>query len=133
MGVLCVSSLSVVACSAQTNNVQATAFSDEPVETVISTEFDVDIDWTCGVADLQAVFAPSFPDRALVDAVASAIADPAKPEASFSFVTPIQSFTTEFESRALCMTLTEPVEAESTKSLIRQLRSTGNVIAVRAR
>lgn len=133
MGVLCVSSLSVAACSSQPDNVQATAFVGESTETVISAEFDADVPWSCGGAHLQAVFAPSFPDRTLIDAVSSAIADPSKPEASFSFVSPIESFTTDFESRSLCLTLNESVEAESTKSLVRQLRATGNVIAVRAR
>lgn len=83
MVVLCVSGLPVVACSAQPDNVQATAFADEPAATAVSAELDVDAAWTCGIADLQAVFAPSFPDRTLIDAVSSAIADPSKPESTF--------------------------------------------------
>lgn len=88
--------------------------------------------WSCGDADLEAVFAPSFTGDALAAAIKSAIADPHKPEATFSFVAPIVSFFTDFNDRALCMAIEGPVDTADAVALVAQLRASGKVTAVRA-
>lgn len=125
-----------VACSGSSSDVRETAFPADGAASAVgsdSTGFDTTLAWSCGDADVQAVFAPSFTGDALVAAVKTAIADPAKADASFSFVKPIRSFTTEFDARALCLTIEASADTAATQALVRQLRSSGNVISVRRR
>lgn len=128
----CAAIIVLASCSSAKNDVRQTAF--EPSGSNPSTAvLDTGATWSCGDADLQAVFSPSFTGEALVAAVKSAIADPKKADATFSFVAPIDSFSTEFISRALCMKLTVSASAAETDSLVAQLRRTGNVVSIRSR
>lgn len=125
-----------VACSETSSDVRETAFAADGgvgASAPRGGELDDALPWSCGDADLQAVFAPSFTGDALVAAVKTAIADPAKADAAFSFVRPIESFSTEFDERALCLSLEGSADTTSTENLVRQLRASGNVISVRGR
>lgn len=122
----------LASCSGANSDVRKTAF--EPTgANKVSSELDSGAEWSCGDADLQAVFSPSFTGESLVAAVKSAIADPAKADASFSFVDPIESFYTQFDARALCMQIETQATRPQTDALVAQLRRTGNVVSVRAR
>ncbi len=114
------------------SDVRQTAFEPSGVSGV-TAELDTGVAWSCGDADMQAVFSPSFTGDALVAAVKAAIADPAKTDATFSFVAPIDSFATDFEARALCMNLRVSTTGDETDALVKQLRRTGNVLSVRMR
>ena len=114
------------------SDVRQTAFESSGVSGV-TAGLDSTATWSCGDADMQAVFSPSFTGDALIAAVKTAIADPKKADAAFSFVDPIDSFSTDFEARALCMRLRVSSTAEETDALVKQLRRTGNVLTVRMR
>jgi len=120
-----------MSCGSTSSDVRQTAFHPSG-GAVRSASFDTDAAWLCGDADLEAVFSPSFTGDALTAAVRSAIADPRKQEATFSFVAPIESFFTDFNDRALCMRIDGPVDSADAVSLVAQLRSSGKVTAVRA-
>ena len=45
-------------------------------------------------------------------------------------MSPIESFYTDRDSRALCMTFRVAATADQTDALVRQLRRTGNVLTV---
>lgn len=131
--VACAATLLVAACSGGgSKDVRQTAFQTSG-SSAVTAQLDTTATWSCGDADMQAVFAPSFTGDSLVAAVKSAIADPKKSDASFSFVAPIDSFSTDFEARALCIKLRVSSTAEETDALVKQLRRTGNVLTVRAR
>ncbi len=117
----------VVACSGGSSDVRETAFAADPTPVT----FDQSVAWSCGDADLQATFAPTFTGDALVAAVKNAIADPAKTDATFSFIKPIDSFETNFDSRSLCMHLTGATSSPSAEALVRRLLASGNVVSVR--
>ena len=121
------------ACGGPSSDVRQTAFEPDSsgVERVVG--FDTGVRWSCGNADLQVVFASSFTGDALVAAVKSAIADPKHPDAAFSFVAPIDSFFTDFENHAVCVTLHPGANSAETSSLVKQLRRSGNVSTVRGR
>jgi hypothetical protein len=122
----------LAACSGAKSDVRPTAFeADSGRTTGVAVAFDQDVRWACGDANLQAVFTSSFTGDALVAAIKSAIADPKKADAAFSFVAPIDSFSTAFNERALCMTISADKSAPETAALVAQLRATGNVESVR--
>ena len=123
----------IAACGGSHSDVRQTAFAQGVATSLRIVGFDTDVPWSCGDSDLQAVFGPSFTGESLMAATKSAIADPKKPDASFSFVNPIVSFFTDFPSRALCMTLEVTVTPSATDALVKQLRVSGNVTSVRAR
>ncbi len=123
----------IAACGGSTSDVRRTAFEPGAGTSVRTGGFDTDAPWSCGDSQLQAVFGPSFTGESLVAALKSAIADPKKPDASFSFVNPIESFFTDFPSRALCMTLDVTAPSSATDALVKQLRLNANVTSIRAR
>lgn len=125
--------LLVVACSGDAkSDVRQTAFEPSGASGV-TADLDSGVTWSCGDADMQAVFSPSFTGDALIAAVKSAIADPRKTDATFSFVAPIDSFSTDLESRSLCMRFRTASTSDDTDALVKQLRRTGNVLSVRMR
>jgi hypothetical protein len=129
----CTLAAAAVACSGSSSDVRETSSPLPGGSAAVRTGLDTDVAWVCGDADLQATFAPSFSGDALIAAAKSAIADRAKPDATFSFVKPIESFSTMFDARALCMRITGPTDTPAAEALVRQLRTSGNVISVRAR
>lgn len=133
--VACALASLITACSGSGSDVQQTAFPADADSGTNATAVSLDqrSTWSCGDADLQAVFAPAFTGDSLVAAIKSAIADPAKADAEFSFVAPINSFFTAFEANALCMTIAGESDAPEASALVAQLRSSGNVISVRRR
>jgi hypothetical protein len=129
----CSLAAAAVACSGPASDVRATSSPAPGASGAVRTGLDTDVAWACGDADLQATFAASFSGDALIAAAKSAIADRSKTDATFSFVKPIESFATAFDARALCLRISGPTDAPAADALVRQLRSSGNVISVRGR
>lgn len=123
----------LAACGGSKSDVRQTAFSSDTDGATRAVGFDREVAWSCGDADVQAAFSTSFTGDALVAAIKAAIADPKKPDATFSFVDPITSFFTDFDNRALCVTIDRAAGPAETDALVRQLRASGNVVSVRAR
>jgi hypothetical protein len=122
-----------VACSGSPSDVRETSFPAPGASVPVRTGLDTDAAWACGDAHLQATFAPTLSGDSLMAAAKRAIADPAKADANFSFVKPIESFSTVFDARALCMRIAGPTDSPAADALVRQLRASGNVISVRSR
>jgi hypothetical protein len=131
--VACALTSLVTACSGSGSDVRQTAFPADTGTSASVVSFDQKATWSCKDADLQAVFAPAFSGDSLVAAIKSAIADPAKVDAEFSFVAPINSFFTSFETNALCLTIAGDTGSAEAASLVSQLRASGNVVSVRRR
>lgn len=123
----------VTACSGSGSDVRQTAFSADTGTSASGVSLDQKAEWSCNDADLQAVFARAFTGDSLVAAIKSAIADPAKVDAEFSFVAPINSFFTSFETNALCLTIAGDTGSAGASSLVSQLRTSGKVVSVRRR
>ena len=122
-----------VACDGSGSDVRPTGFAPDSGVSAAVAAFDQKVAWVCDDADLQAVFTPTFVGDALVATVKAAIADPQKTDAEFSFVAPIDSFYTDFDDHALCMTIVGDSNSVETSALVSQLRASGNVVSVRRR
>ena len=123
----------ITACSGSGSDVQQTGFDADSGVSATVAALDQKATWVCGDADMQAVFTPTLVGDALVATIKAAVADPQKADAAFSFVAPIESFYTDFEDHALCMTIAGDSASAAASALVSQLRSTGNVVSVRRR
>jgi hypothetical protein len=131
--VACAIASLAVACDGSGSDVRQTGFAADSGVSAALAAFDQKVEWVCGDADLQALFTPTFVGDALVATIKAAIADPQKTDAEFSFVAPIDSFYTDFEDHALCMTIVGDSDSTEASALVSQLRASGSVVSVRRR